>query len=62
MPRMKTRIAKRQHEMVVRTTISLPPLLFTLALDQQRAGAYTSFSNYVQDLIRERECGKRQTA
>lgn len=52
---MKARIQKRPHEMVVRTTISLPPVLFTQALDQQRKGAYTSFSNYVQDLIRERE-------
>jgi hypothetical protein len=48
--------------MVVRTTISLPPLLFTIALSQQRDGAYTSFSNYVQDLIRERERGKKITA
>jgi len=55
MPIMKSRIPKRPHEKVVRTTISLPPMLFMLALDQQRIGSYTSFSNYVQDLIRERE-------
>lgn len=57
---MKARMQKRAHELVARTTISLPPMLFTLALNQTREGGYTSFSNYVQDLIRQRERNSRK--
>jgi hypothetical protein len=36
----------------VRTTISMPPELFRIASKKQRINRYSSFSNYIQSLIR----------
>ena len=55
---MKTSTAKRAHEKVVRTTISMPPLVFTFGLNHAREGGFTSFSDYIQDLIRLSLCGE----
>jgi hypothetical protein len=43
---------KRQHEMAVRTTISMPPMVFDLGRQRARNRAFASFSDYVQALIR----------
>jgi hypothetical protein len=55
---MKQKSGKPQHQRVVRTTISLPPIILDVGMNQQKLGGYTSFSNYVQDLIRQRERDK----
>lgn len=43
---------KRRHEMAVRTTISMPPIIFEAGHERARARAFGSFSDYVQALIR----------
>jgi hypothetical protein len=45
---------KRSHEKVVRTTISLPPMLLDFGLQASQRAGYTTFSAYVQELLRER--------
>jgi hypothetical protein len=43
---------KRTHELAVRTSISMPPTLWDAAASRQHARGFTSFSDYMQDLIR----------
>lgn len=43
---------KRRHELAVRTTISVPPLVMHMGVEGEKDGAFGSFSNYVADLIR----------
>ena len=44
--------SKRTHECVVRTSISMPPILWDAATNKQRTAGYPSFSDYIQNLIR----------
>lgn len=47
---MKT---KKPHEKVVRTSISLPPDLYDGGVERKKKGSFSTFSDYVQALIRE---------
>ena len=49
---------KYSHELVARTSICLPPAVFTWGLQHMQQDAFKSFSEYVQDLIRQRERAK----
>lgn len=50
---MKTRsYRKRPHESAVRTTISLPPLLWDVGTKRQAKLGFGTFSDYIQDLVR----------
>lgn len=49
---MRLKQAKRRHEMAVRTTISMPPVIFEAAQQSARLRAFGSFSDYIQALIR----------
>jgi hypothetical protein len=49
---MKKKPLKPQHEMAVRTTISMPPIIFNLGRHRARSRAFASFSDYIQALIR----------
>ena len=49
---MKLKHVKRRHEMAVRTTISMPPIIFDLGRERARTRAFPSFSDYIQALIR----------
>ena len=49
---MKAKPTKRQHEMAVRTTISMPPVIFDAGRERARLRAFGSFSDYIQALIR----------
>lgn len=50
--RMNTKRAKRDCERAVRTTISLPPGLFTAAEERKRSLHYGTLSDYFQALVR----------
>jgi Arc/MetJ-type ribon-helix-helix transcriptional regulator len=59
---MRLKQAKRRHEMAVRTTISMPPVIFDMGQERARVRAFGSFSDYIQELIRadrEMEAGRR---
>lgn len=43
---------KRPHEMVARTSISMPPLVLEWGNEGVKANGYGSFSHYVENLIR----------
>lgn len=43
---------RKPHHRVIRTSISLPPALYDAALDAIRREGFTTFSDYIQDLIR----------
>lgn len=43
---------KRECEKAVRTTISMPPELWKLAVSRQRENQFAAFSDYIQGLIR----------
>jgi len=43
---------KRDFEKAVRTTISMPPELWKLAVSGQQAQRFSTFSDFIQDLIR----------
>lgn len=43
---------KPAHSRVVRTSISLPPPLYDAAQDAVRREGFTTFSDYIQHLIR----------
>ena len=45
---------KRTHEKVVRTTISMPPLLLDYGMRAAKTGGFATFSAYVQALLRDR--------
>jgi len=50
---MRTRPpGKRDHEKVIRTSITLTPLLFNASKDLVRRGGYTGLSDCLQSLIR----------
>jgi hypothetical protein len=44
---------KRAHEMAVRTTVSMPPLVFDWGNEGMRERGSSSFSDFVADLIRQ---------
>lgn len=46
---------KRPHEKVVRTTVSMAPVLFNDALEMARREGFTGFSALIQWLIREHQ-------
>ena len=46
---------KRDHERCVRTSISMPPALFDRAVDRTRSRGYSTFSDYIQHLLREED-------
>lgn len=45
---------KREHQKVVRTTITLTPVLFDASQEIIRHGGYTGLSDLVQDVIRKK--------
>lgn len=45
---------KRRHERVVRTSISMPPLLFDYGQQLARHGGFSTFSGLLQNMLRER--------
>jgi hypothetical protein len=47
------RSRKRPHELAVRTTISMPPLVFDWGVEGTKQRGSASFSDYVQELIRD---------
>jgi Arc/MetJ-type ribon-helix-helix transcriptional regulator len=49
---MSLKRIKRPHEMAVRTTISMPPVIYDAGQERARRRAFASFSDYVQALIR----------
>lgn len=52
---------KRECEKAVRTTISMPPELWKIAVSRQRQNQFAAFSDYIQGLIR-RDQGAMQPA
>ena len=54
--------AKKDHEKVVRTSISMPPDLYEVGRERRKRGSFSSMSDYVQALIREdRKTGDRRS-
>lgn len=49
---MKNTNEKRSYERAVKKSISLPGMLFDKGTDNARSYGYTTFSDYVQMLIR----------
>ena len=45
---------KREHQKVVRTTITLTPVLFDASQELIRHGGYTGLSDLVQDVLRKK--------
>lgn len=43
---------KRPYEMAVKKSISMPAMLFDKSTDRQRQHGYTTYSDYLQSLIR----------
>lgn len=43
---------KRNHEKVVRTTISMPPVLLDFGLEAAKRNGYATFSAYLQAKLR----------
>lgn len=52
---------KRDYEKAVRTTISMPPELHRIAVKTQEQQCFSTFSDYIQSLIR-RANGQTQEA
>jgi hypothetical protein len=50
---MKTKARKKLHERVVRTSISMPPIIYSAGIERQHKRGYPCFSDYLQNLIRQ---------
>lgn len=51
---------KRKHEMSVRTTVSMPPVVFDWGVEGMKGRGNSSFSNYVAELIKDDKKQRQQ--
>lgn len=46
-------MSKRDYDYAVKKSVSMPEVLFDMASDEARRRGYTTFSDYIQSLLRD---------